>query len=295
MRADFFTQLKKFMASAKGARRKFVSFLLEENTGAAFMTIEDLAKAAGVSAGMISRIVREIGFEGFSQFQKNLREEIRKDITPAARLAKTSGEASVFKASLDKDLENLGNIAVLNSEEAFLQAACLTAAAPAVHVLALRSSYPLAFFTANILEQLRDNVTLMDFSTGRLVEHIMHFKPGDTVIVISYPRYLRSCILVAQEAKRAGCSLVAITDSHSSPLSLYADVSLVAPYESSSYFNSLVGPFGVVNSFLAQIVRTIGPSSQQRLELLVETQDRWKLLIDSKDAWQLTLPGEDNA
>ncbi len=290
MRRNFFAALKEFMASAKGTRRTFVSLLLEQPESAAFMTIEDLAKAAGISAGMISRIIRELNFDGFAHFQKELRREVRKDVSPVARLKKPAAIQEELQDSFVKDQENLRNAALMNSEETLLKAATLAATAPSVHVLGFRSSYPLAFFIAHILEQMRDAVTLMDFSTGRLVEHLLAPQPNDLVIVVAYPRYLRSCILAAQEVKRAGSRLLAITDSLSSPLALCADVALVAPYEGTSYFNTLVGPFSVVNCFLAQTVKALGADNKERLERLTKAQDRWSLLIDSKDAWQLTLP-----
>ena len=293
MSGDFYAKIREFTVSAKGARKKVVTFLLQHPEEAAFMTIEGLAGTCGVSAGMVSRTVREMGFDGFADMQSQIRQVVRKNITPYARLRRArAGEAS-FRDTVRWEMKNLASVLKLNSEETIQNAAALLAQAPSIHVLGLRSSFPPAYSLVLGLSQIRENILLMDLGTGLLVEQIKRLSPGDVMVIISFPRYLRESLLMAQEAKTAGCSLVTITDSFSSPLTMQADVALLAPFESASYFNSPIAAYGITNTLLAETAQMLGDKSARDLERLNYIQNRWKLLISIEDAWRPNLPADE--
>jgi DNA-binding MurR/RpiR family transcriptional regulator len=60
-----------------------------------------------------------------------------------------------------------------------------------------------------------------------------------------------------QESKTAGCNLLTLTDSFSSPLTMQADVALIAPYESTSFFNSPIAMYGIVNTLIAETAQRL--------------------------------------
>ncbi len=97
MNGDFYSKIRAFIATAKGARRKAVTFLLQKPEEAAFMTIEGLAEASGVSAGMVSRTVREMGFVGFADMQNQIRQVVRRNISRSAMLRRASREGASFR------------------------------------------------------------------------------------------------------------------------------------------------------------------------------------------------------
>ena len=288
MSADFYSKIREFTASAKGARKKVVSYLLQHPEEAAFMTIEGLARISGVSAGMVSRTVREMGFDGFADMQSQIRQVVRKNITPSARLRRASAGEATFRDTILWEMRNLAAVLKLNSEEAIHKAASLLANAPNVHVLGMRSSYAPAYSLALGLRQIRKNVLQMDMETGTLIEQIKRLSEGDLVVIISYPRYLKESLLMAQEAKIAKCRVLALTDSFSSPLTMQAEVALLSPYESTSFFNSHVAAHGIVNTLLAVTGQVLGEKGARELERLNTIQDRWKLLISSEDSWRPT-------
>lgn len=289
MNGEFYAKIRDFTASAKGARKKVVSFLLQHPEEAAFMTIEGLAATSGVSAGMVSRTVREMGFDGFADMQSQIRQVVRKNITPSARLMRAKEDETTFRETVRYEARNLLSVLRLNSDETIRNGARLLATAPTVHVLGLRSSYPPAFSLALGLSQIRENVLLMDLSTGLLAEQIKRFSPGDLAVIISFPRYLRESLLMVQEAKASKCSILAITDSFSSPLTMQADVTLLAPYESASFFNTPVAMYGITNSLLVETAQTLGDKGARSLDRLNSIQKRWKILVSSEDAWQPNL------
>lgn len=292
MSGDFYAKIRDFTLSAKGARKKVVTVLQQQPEEAAFMTIEGLAAASGVSAGMVSRTVREMGFNGFADMQSQIRHVMRKNISPSARFRHARKGEATFRETVRWEMKNLAAVLKLNSEESIEKATNLLAHAPAVHVLGLRSSFAPAYSLAFCLSQIRQNVQLMNLSSGLLSEQAKRFKPGDLMVILSFPRYVRESLLMAQESKTAGCTLLALTDSFSSPLTMQADVALLAPYESTSFFNSPAATYGIVNTLVAETAQILGDKSAQELERLTAIQNRWNVLISSEDAWQPNLPYE---
>lgn len=289
MNGDFYTKIRDFTLSAKGARKKIVTFLLQKPEEAAFMTIEGLAAVSGVSAGMVSRTVREMGFDGFADMQNQIRQVVRKNISPSARVRRIRQEGTSFRDVVRWEMRNLAQVLKLNSEESIFKAATMLARAPAVHVLGLRSSFAPAYSLVFGLGQVRPHVYLMDLSSGLLAEQAKRFGPKDLAVLISFPRYVRESLLMAQEAKSAGCDILAITDSFSSPLTMQANLALLAPFESPSYFNSTIAMYGITNALLVETAHILGDKGVQELERLNAIEQRWKLLINIEDAWRPNL------
>ena len=77
----------------------------------------------------------------------------------------------------------------------------------------------------------------------------------DVVITISYPRYSRSAVQATKFCKESGAKIVAITDSHRSPVAAYADYLLLAKMDMVSLVDSLVAPMSLVNALLVAIGR----------------------------------------
>lgn len=289
MSGDFYSKIREFTHSAKGARKKVVAVLLQQPEEAAFMTIEGLAAVSGVSAGMVSRTVREMGFDGFADMQRQIRHVVRKNISPTVRLRHAQEKAS-FRDMIRWEMRNLAAVLKLNSEDSLQQAAKMLAEAPNVHILGLRSSFAPAYTLAFYLQQVRQGVMLMDLFAGNLSEQAKRFRQGDLVVIFSFPRYVRESLLMAQESKNSGCSLLTMTDSFSSPLTMQADLALLAPYESMSFFNTPICMYGIVNTLIAETARRLGAKGAAELERLTTIQNRWNVLISSEDAWQPNLP-----
>ena len=293
MSGDFYAKIRDFTLSAKGARKKVVTFLLHKPEEAAFMTIEGLAAVSGVSAGMVSRTVREMGFNGFADMQNQIRQVVRKNITPSTRIRRIRQDGTIsFREVVRWEMKNMAQLVKLNSEDTIYRAATMLANAPAVHVLGLRSSFAPAYSLAFGLGQIRQYVYLMDLSSGLLAEQAKRVARDDLMVLISFPRYVRESLLMAQEAKAAGCEIMAITDSFSSPLTMQADIALLAPFESSSFFNSTVAMYGITNALLVETAQLLGDKGVKELERLNTIEQRWKLLISSEDAWRPNLKDE---
>jgi DNA-binding MurR/RpiR family transcriptional regulator len=248
----FHNQIRVFAHTSKGAKRKLALFLLENAHEAAFMNVGEVAAKVNVSPGTVSRVAQAMGFSGFPDIQERIREVIRSNIAPAARMEKANVTEFDWNRSLEVDQENLRNLLQRNSPENLRDAAALMIKASAVHVMGTRSSYALAYFLAFNLGQIRDHTHLVEILPGQFVDAIRALEPRTLFIAVGLPRYQRETVLLAQKAKEIGCKVLAITDSFFSPLATVSDISLLASCETLSFFNSYVAAFGLVNGLITQ-------------------------------------------
>ncbi len=233
-----------------------------------------------------------MGFDGFADMQNQIRQVVRKNISPTGGKRRIRRDGASFRDLIHWEMKNLSQLVKLNSEETVRKAATMLARAPSVHVLGLRSSFAPAYSLVFGLTQIRPNVLLMDLSSGLLAEQAKRLAAKDLMVLISFPRYVRESLLMAQEAKAAGCDILAITDSFSSPLTMQADIALLAPFDSSSYFNSTIAMYGITNALLIETAQILGDKGAQELDRLNAIEQRWKLLISSEDAWRPNLMDE---
>ena len=128
----------------------------------------------------------------------------------------------------------------------------------------MRSSYATAYYLAFMLQQMCDNVHLLTTSTSDLPTALSDVRPEDCLLVISYARYTSSSYDIVSLFHRAGCKIVALTDSLTSPIALKATEVLIAPNGGNF---SPVGAITLCNCFITSLGRLNAQQTLERMEL----------------------------
>mgnify|MGYP001428324911 FL=1 len=126
-------------------------------------------------------------------------------------------------------------------------------AADNIYILGLRSAAPLAQFMGYYLNFVMDNVRMITSGTSDIFEQLIHIKGGDLIIGISFPRYASRTVDAIKFSKERGATTVALTDSPVSPLTNYADFTLMAKSDMASFVDSLVAPLSLINALIVAI------------------------------------------
>ena len=177
---------------------------------------------------------------------------------------------------MEADSRNLAEIAGRLDPLEIERAVELLAATRTIYVVGLRTSYSLAYLASFLLQQVHPHTRLMHDSGGSLVNDVAAMEPGDTVIGISVPRYVRKTVQVVEYAIDHGLGTIAITDSLLSPIAT-ADVVFSVPHEAPGFFNSNVAATVVVNALVARYAERVSggslPSQRRLLEAFFEIAD----------------------
>lgn len=242
---------------SKGQRR-IADFVSENYDKAVSMTAARLGQTVGVSESTVVRFAIELGYKGFPQFQKALKELVKKRLSSVQRMKlasdKLSAGENMVSAVIQDDIRNLNATAQMVDQEAFQKAVDLIDQARKVYVVGGRSCGMLASFLTYYLNYIRDRVHLVSSdSLTESLEEIYRIGEEDVVVAISFPRYSLKTQQTVAFAKNRQARIVAITDGEQSPLNRYADCCIFARSDMVSFVDSLVAPLSVINALLAAI------------------------------------------
>lgn len=245
-----------FPGFSKG-QKLIANYIMEHYDKAAFMTAAKLGNEVGVSESTVVRFATELGFDGYPQLQKALREIIKSKLTSAQRLEVSSSQIdanNVMKSVIQSDINKLRATLEEADEENFNAAVEAILNANRIYILGVRSSAALASFLGFYFNLIFENVRLVHTtSVSEMFEQIVNARKGDVVIGISFPRYSRRTAKALEFVSRQGATVIAITDNSASPLVQYADYCLFARSDMASFVDSLVAPLSLINALIVAI------------------------------------------
>ena len=216
-------------------QRRIADAALAEPTLLAFGTVSDLADRVGTSRPSIVRFATKLGFEGYADLQQHIRSDLSRRLSrPSERIRSGGGHGASARTVINEAIAS-----VFDAVEGDRIAALVTPIVQArkVWVLSGETSQAGAHAMQSGLSMVRPGVHwLEEHSFGT---ELSDAAPGDTAVVIDFPRYRKQVTLAAGVLADAGVTVVAITDSPLSPLVKLADtwsqikVPAVGPFDSS--------------------------------------------------------------
>lgn len=242
-------------------QKMIAKYILDNSADACFMTSTEIALKLGVSESSVIRFSRSLGYDGFMDFQKNLRRDyqdkvlsISSSITvPSQRIAKRArltGTADYINRHFKNAAGNLENALKNNSAASFEEAADLIIRSRHKYITASRGNSSLGDYFLLYLKHMVPNVESTSSAAISPVDHLCNISKEDCLIMFSFPRYSSQDRIAAQMAKEAGAQIIVITDKPSALLAEYATVLLTVSVDSSTFFNSLVGSQFVAEALL---------------------------------------------
>ncbi|MFU0801259.1 MAG: MurR/RpiR family transcriptional regulator [Xylanivirga thermophila] len=265
-------------------QKLIAEYILNNYDKAAFMTAAKLGKKVGVSESTVVRFANVLNYEGYPQLQKALQELIRNKLTTVQRIEMTSelDRSMVLKNVLKADINNLKLTIEEIDNQVFDIVVQRMLKADNIYILGLRSSAPLAQFMGYYLGFIFSNVRIVTSGVNDVFEQIMHISTDDLLIGISFPRYAGRTIEAMAFAKDKGAQIVALTDSFLSPLTSYADYTLLARSDMASFVDSLVAPLSLINSLIVAAGLAKKTDVSKEFSQLEKIWDEYKVYV-SKD------------
>ena len=286
MANDLLIQMEEGMSSYSKGQKQIARYIIDHYEKAAYMTASRLGAAVGVSESTVVRFAFELGFEGYPEFQRAVREVIHNRLTSFQRMEVTEhliGDGNVLDKILYADAEKIKSTAESIDRAAFERAVDAMIGAENIYILGVRSSAALADFLGAGLLRVSDNVRLVRSTSGSEVfEQMMNVGPRDVLVAISFPRYSKRVVAAVEFAHRAGANVIALTDSPRSPLAPCADQLLLARSDMAAFVDSLVAPLSIINAMLVAISRKKKGELTERLQRLEQIWDEYEVYDKSR-------------
>ncbi len=239
----------------------------------AICSISEVAEAAGVNASTLTRLSKKLGYSGFNEFQDVFRHHVADKqhfYSEQARRLLRGGGKEVPSLSLaeriaeDETANIFGTLRGLDAE-ALDAAAQRLMKARRVRAYGARQMHAVAYFLSYGLGMLRSDVGLLGSSEHGMAHGLAQLDENDVVIVIGCSPNTRGTVETARTAVSQGMEVIALTDSHASPLAAVARHAFVCDTGGSYYGNSTAALFVVAEILLTTVAERLGARTVQQL------------------------------
>jgi DNA-binding MurR/RpiR family transcriptional regulator len=254
--------------------RKAAQALLMNYPTAGLAPVAEFAERARVSAPTVLRFVAKLGFLGYPDFQRQLREELEAQLaSPLAKPAREAGPRSPPRPFIDPFSEaavaNLqGTFRYLSEDDFSAIVELLCDRRRSVHLLGGRFTDALARYLAAHLSLVRPDVRHVPSGIGVWRDRLLDIRRRDVVFVFDIRRYQEDVIAFARDAAARGAEMVLVTDQWISPLSRQAKHVLACRVAAPSRWDSSVALLAVVEALTAAATERLGEFARKRIEEL---------------------------
>ena len=273
---DILKKIEESMDSFSKGQRAIARYMLDHYEKAAYMTALRLGSEVNVSESTVVRFAIELGFDGYPDLQRSLRELIRARLTTLQRIEIANdriGEGEILEKVVNYDIEKLKITLESADKSAFDKAVDTVVSSKRIFIMGVRSSASLAQFMNFYFKMMFEDVKLVNTtSRSEIFEQLFRIGPDDVIIGITFPRYSKRVINAMEFAKSRGAKTVALTDSNDSPVTETADCVLVARSDMVSFVDSLVAPLSIINAMTV----AIGKKKEKELtDTFNQLEDIW--------------------
>lgn len=257
--------------------RRIAEFTLAHYRDCAMLNIGELAIACGISNTTVNRFARNLGFDGYHEYRRTLRDETS-GVSSSVSLLKTmivgGSSADILQNSIAEDARLIEALRRSVDPSTFTRAVERLVGARRVFVLGKGTSAYLAqYLTFNLLGV---GVDASEFGDTAGVEgaarRALQITERDVVVAIAFPRFSRVTRDLLEVARSAGCFTVAITSSLSGSIARSSDSVLLAPARRGLHSGSGVPAMVLIEALLTAVTALAGSaeSTAARLAPLID-------------------------
>ena len=276
---DIINFLKTNQVNFSKRQRLIADYIIENYDKAAFMTAAMLSETVGVSESTVVRFAAEIGFDGYQNMQKRLREVTISQSTSLKRMEIAKRQLSgsdILTSVLKSDIRMIEQTLSQIDKEQFDGAVEAILKAENIYITGVRSSRSLATFCEFYFRLMFNNTKLISTADpADMFEQALRINKNDVIIGMSFPRYSKNTIKLLGYAKKSGAVVIGITDSKNSPVVPLSDFVLTAKSDMDSFVDSLVAPFSVVNALIAALAMKNADQISETFEDLERIWDEY--------------------
>jgi DNA-binding MurR/RpiR family transcriptional regulator len=212
--------------------------------------IQEMAAKCQVQPSSIVRFAKYFGLSGFSEMQQILRDGLTRKFAPnhpyGKRLRKVidtqaqpRAETDIAKELIENSINGLQSLVSRFDLGNFKAAINLLLNADVIWLVGSRRSFPVAAYLDYALQRTGKRVILVSALGSMQQEQIRAARRGDVVLAIAFRPYADETLKVAQQARKQGAKLIAITDSRLASFGRDANVTLLVQEEAHLGFRSL--------------------------------------------------------
>lgn len=246
-----------YNSMSKG-QKKVATEMLDNPRQAALKSASELGAAIGVSETTVIRFCYSLNLTGYAELQKAIREQLlqHESSFAAYRQSKVElgEEPNFFSKVMERDQVMIAETMAQIQETEYELATDRLASAKKVYILGLRASFAAANWLSYTIGLVRPGVELIRPETEDVIQTLSEMDEDSVLIVISFHRYLRETVRIAELANQQKSFVIGITDSQLAPIHQYSDVLFPIYSPVKSTLDATASLFSFMNAIVAGLV-----------------------------------------
>ncbi|MCV6592770.1 MAG: MurR/RpiR family transcriptional regulator [Silicimonas sp.] len=261
------------------SERQLSDVILRNYPASGLGTITELAEAAEVSTPTVGRLVQKLGFPGFADFQKGLRDELNEKIssplTKRDKWVDDAPDAHLLNRFTKAVIDNIGQ-SMSRIDPADFETACTLLSDPErrIFIVGGRITRTLADYVFLHFQVIRRDVVHIASNSNAWPHYALDFRKGDVVVIFDVRRYENSTLKLAELAREKGAEILLFTDQWLSPIADLAQVTFSTQIAAPSAWDSNIALMLLSEIVIAEVQDRNWDSTRGRMEELEEMFDR---------------------
>ncbi|WP_338753666.1 MurR/RpiR family transcriptional regulator [Bacillus sp. FJAT-52991] len=272
---EIFNELKEKYSQLSKGQQKVGEYLLKNPQEIALQPASQIGHRIGVSETTVIRFCYSLGLSGYSQLQAMVREHL---IHQKSHLnnyysskMEMAREPHLYAQVMEKDAENIRKTRATIQEQDIEQTVMKIMEANKVYITGMRTSFAPAQWLSFVLGLVRDDVHLYQPATDDLIAVLQQMNKQSVFVAITFHRYVKETVKLAEMAKEQGAFVISITDSELAPIAQFSDITFVIGEGKDATLDVFPPLFSLLNALIASI-------SVQYAEPIKERQEEYERL-----------------
>lgn len=247
-------------ASLTPLQRQLARYLLDHQTEVSFSTANEVGATVGTTGATVVRFAQTLGYAGFSDLRKSMREMLPAFPTFLEQLGSLadqslSAPADLMRMLLRYEQENLSGTARSLEPQTVREAAIAIDRARSVTLVGSGVGGSIVDLLHGHLSRLRRAVDAPSEAIDTVIA-LANIGPSDVVIGVSFWRFARTTSEWLQMAKSHGATTIAIVDSPLYPAAQFVDHLLVVRSRNPGHGPSTVAAAAAANILVSAVILT---------------------------------------
>lgn len=238
--------------------RKAAAYVLDHPHEVGLASVREAADAARVKPNTLVRMAQALGFDGYEEFREPFRQELRSSFGERAswlqRVASGGELGSVYADIAGTALENVEKMFAGIDAEEVKHIADRIVRARRTFIIGVGANYALAQNFAYLVGMALDTVESLPREGNVPLDSVVRAGKGDVVVSITFAPYRAEVVEATEVARSQGAQVVAVTDSHGSPIAVGATAVFLTPSAGPQFFPSTLAAAALLETLASFIV-----------------------------------------
>lgn len=265
---SIFEKIRENYSSLPKQQKVIADFILNSYGELVFLSAKGLSDKIGVSSATIVRFAQSLGYDGYPDLVKELKQVFFKENSPMAKLKESfagpSDPYNVFKSVTELDQKNISFLEKQISGEVLNKAIDMLLHSQRVKIIGGRTSFSLVYYSGFLFRQLDNKFDFLNSSSDDAIERLSELGDKDCIFAISFHRYFKRTSELVSYCAKKGIPILSLTDDMRSPLLPNSSLVLFAPNHAPFY--SFVPAMTIVNTLIAAFAKALNRSAKDIFE-----------------------------